>query len=198
VREEGFGVWTFEVLRAARIQRETVSREWNWRVGQWESLHELLELKERTQALYFKRWNSRLGELDFDFFVHSNNYMYSMIAWIHDLCCICEFLHSGNFPKTAWRAIHSRLEAHTNLGVFWVPLRNRLAVKPCTAKRLKPITQFWVFLMNCVAMMSFRQAVRVWLIQFMIFCAFYVVLFEEKFRGSWYGMFWRCNSLSLA
>jgi len=45
-------------------------------------------------------------------------------------------LNSGNFPETAWRAIHSRQAAHPFLCIslcFWV---QRLAVNPCTARRL--------------------------------------------------------------
>ena len=53
-------------------------------------------------------------------------------------CVHSEFLlNSGNFPETAWRAIHSHQAAHLFLRIllcFWV---QRLAVNPCTARRLK-------------------------------------------------------------
>ena len=85
---------------------------------------------------------------------------------MHDFCCICDFLISGNFPETAWRAIHNRQAAHNIVCVSWVPWRNCLAVKLCTARRRKSITHLWVSLMNCLAVMNFCQATRVCLTQF--------------------------------
>jgi len=58
--------------------------------------------------------------------------------------CI-EICVSGIFPETAWRAAHSHQAAHVNLRYSWVPLRNRLAVSPCTARRRTPIAQFLGF-----------------------------------------------------
>ena len=48
----------------------------------------------------------------------------------------------------------------SNWVYFLGSVRNYLAVKPCIARRHKPVTQFWVFLMNCLAVMSTRQATR--------------------------------------
>ena len=62
---------------------------------------------------------------------------------MHDSHFICVILISGNFPETAWWAIHSRQAAHTKLCVSLGSLMNRLAVKPCTAKRRNLVTFFW-------------------------------------------------------
>jgi len=72
---------------------------------------------------------------------------------------IYEIVNSGNFPETAWRAIHSRQASHTKLYVFLGSLMNRLAVKPCTARRCKFCNIFLGSLMNCLAVMNFRQAI---------------------------------------
>jgi len=64
---------------------------------------------------------------------------------MHDSCFGSEILIFGNFPETAWRAIHSRQTAHANcvcLGCFW---GQRLAVEPCTARRRKWMIRFWAY-----------------------------------------------------
>jgi len=80
---------------------------------------------------------------------------------MYDICSDCEIRISGNFPETAWRAMHSRQAAHANyvcLGGFW---GQRLAVEPRTARRRKGMREFWVIFMNCLAVMNFHQATRV-------------------------------------
>jgi len=57
-----------------------------------------------------------------------------------------KFHVSGNFQKLSggpWTPARRRIPFY----VFcWVLVRNCLAVKPCTARRHKHVTQFWVFL----------------------------------------------------
>jgi len=55
------------------------------------------------------------------FLVRLNNYMISMITWLHNPCFNCKFLISGNFPETGWRAIHSRQATHPLLCVSGFP-----------------------------------------------------------------------------
>jgi len=106
------------VLRATRNQRETVVREWNWGVGKWKNLEELLEIKERSQALYFKQRNSRLGEFYAFIYVCKHDLhdkMYDNHPWtlLYD-----KFRVSEKFSETAWPAIHSCQAALTFLVYF--------------------------------------------------------------------------------
>jgi len=69
-------------------------------------------------------------------------------------------LNSGIFPETAWRAILSRQAAHPFEHVLWGFWVQRLAVNPCTVRRLKVREHSGFLLINCLAVMNFRQATR--------------------------------------
>jgi len=74
-----------------------------------------------------------------------------MIPLCHD-----QFSCFWKFPETAWRDTRSRQATHPNFSVFWVPLRNRLAV------------------------MNTRQATRVELIQLLCFYCSGRILIRKK------------------
>jgi len=99
---------------------------------------------------------------------------------MHDSRFGCEILISGNFPETAWRAIHSRQVAHANCTFLWCFWGQRLAVKDFTAKRRKRITKFWVSLLNCLVVMNFCQAMRVCRARFFVILG----VLEEIDRGT--------------
>jgi len=69
-------------------------------------------------------------------------------------------LNSRIFPESAWRAILSRQAAHPFEHVLWGFWVQRLAVNPCTARRLKVRELSRFLLINYLAMMKFRQATQ--------------------------------------
>jgi len=75
-------------------------------------------------------------------------------------------LISGNFPETTWRTTLSRQAAHVKIGCFWAITRDRLAVKPYTARRRKHISISGFSMMNCLAEMNVCQATQVCLAWF--------------------------------
>ena len=85
-----------------------------------EELEELLELKERTQALYFKRRNSRLGEFYTSEFLclYSNCMIYvELLVFVHFWLIFRVF---GNFQKPPGGLLIAA-RRHIPLHVFWVP-----------------------------------------------------------------------------
>jgi len=78
-------------------------------------------------------------------------------------------LSSGNFPETAWRAVHSRQAAHAENAYSGFLGRNRLAVHTRPPGDTCDFTNFWNFSMNCLAVMINRQATRVSVSDFGIF-----------------------------
>ena len=80
---------------------------------------------------------------------------------MHEPSLYYDFSEFWKFFRNRPTAIHSRQAAYTILCLFLVSWGNRLAVRPCTARRRRLITRFWVSLMNCLAVMNFRQATRV-------------------------------------
>ncbi|QCD86086.1 hypothetical protein DEO72_LG3g607 [Vigna unguiculata] len=60
---------------------------------------------------------------------------------------------------------------------------NRLAVKPCSARRCNVATMFLGSLMNCLAVMNFCQAARVCLARFCDFVQFERILIGEESRA---------------
>ena len=93
------------------------------------------------------------------------------------------FLNSGILPEIAWRAIHSRQAAHIIWCLFLVSWRNRLTVRPCTARRRRLMTHFWVSLMNCLAVINFRQATQTMLARSRVLECPGRVLIGENPRG---------------
>jgi len=64
---------------------------------------------------------------------------------MHDFSLLhVEFRVSGNSPPGD----------ACQFSVLWVPLRNRLAVKSCIARRHTPANQISRFLMNCLSVMN--------------------------------------------
>ena len=106
--------------------------------GTWWLLEYLKQVNLSEGIPGYGSWTPLLIVLLFYF---TNN----MIVWMHDHCCLCKILVSGKFPETAWRALYSHQAAHTCVSVFLGSWRNRLVVKPCTARWRKPVTCFWVF-----------------------------------------------------
>ena len=65
-----------------------------------------------SQTIQFKRRDSRLGELNLVLYCLLHNYMIGSM-WFCLICIIgLKMLSFGNFPETAWRAVHSRQAAH--------------------------------------------------------------------------------------
>ena len=75
--------------------------------------------------------------------------------------CIVVLLNSGIFSETAWRAILSHQAAQPFEHVLWSFWVQRLAVNPCTTMLLKVPEHSGFLLINCLAVMNFRQATRV-------------------------------------
>jgi len=73
-----------------------------------------------------------------------NNYMNNMITWMHISPFICVILISGNFPESAWQAIHSCQAAHTKLCVFWVTWWTTWRWSPVLPGDAMLLLCFWV------------------------------------------------------
>jgi len=104
----------------------------------------------KFQGLKSKK-RTRLGEFTTIDLLFGVNCMKAILKIMHALCYSVILLNSGNFPETAWRAIHSRQAAHPFLHQllhFWV---QRLAVNPCTARRLKACVCAECFCVNRLA-----------------------------------------------
>jgi len=90
---------------------------------------------------------------------------------MHDFSLLhVEFRVSGNSPPGD----------ACQFSVLWVPLRNRLAVKSCIARRHTPANQISRFLMNCLSVMNTWQATRTNLGSILIFCLFWMIFVRGK------------------
>jgi len=101
------------------------------------------------------------------------------------MICICSviLLNSGNFPETAWRTIHSRQAAHPFLHVFLCSWVQRLAVNPCTARRLKAYNYSGFFCMKRLAGLVVTARRRESETRFWLSYVFWRELFRGKARG---------------
>jgi len=83
------------------------------------------------------------------------------------------FWISGNFPETAWRAIHSRQAVHVVSAISGFLKRNRLAVNSQTTRRCMLESQISGFWLSCPAVIYNRQAGRGILDNFLYFSGFW-------------------------
>jgi len=110
----------------------------------------LVNKGELHQVFKFKLRNQVRGAFHVNIDCWSG--LYEILCHLN-MCCdwIIFLLISGNFPETAWRAIHSRQAAHLFVCTSLCYEMQRLAVIPCAARRLIVWAILGVFGMNCLA-----------------------------------------------
>jgi len=79
------------------------------------------------------------------------------------------FWVSGNFPETAWWAVHSRQAAHIIFAISGFLKRNRLAVNSQSPGDVCWKAQFSGFWLSFPVVINTRQATRVTLGRFLCF-----------------------------
>jgi len=122
-----------------------------------------------SQTIQFKRRNSRLGELN-----HVYLYFYAYLYVLYHVRVWSPFAYteirvSGIFPETAWRVMNHRQATHQFVLIFGSVKRNRLAAHPWPPSDTWLQPRFSGFLLNCLAVMSNRQAIQTTLARFWCF-----------------------------
>jgi len=97
-----------------------------------------------------------------------------------NLICFVILLSFGNFQETAWRTIHSRQVAHTQFTCLLCFLEAAPDGKALYRQATQAYNPLWVSLTNCLAVMNFRQATRVFLARFCASVHFRLFMIEEK------------------